>query len=90
MVIVAFPYLAIATGLLSGVLYKSNSAGNAFWYAIMWASLLIGGVVVVSLLNLGACVRQRMWGKSALSTMVFCSGMLYLFWLNAFIIYIDT
>jgi hypothetical protein len=90
MVIVAFPYLAIATGELSGVLYRSHSAGNAFWYAIMWASLLVGGAVVVSLLNLGACVRERMWGKSALSTVVFGSGMLYLFWLNAFVIYIDT
>ncbi len=89
-IIVAFPYLAMATGLLSGVLYKSNSAGTTCWHAIMWASLFVGGAVVVSLLNLGACMRQRRWGKFALSAVALCAGMLYLFWLDAFIIYIDT
>jgi len=87
---VAFPYLAIATGSLTGVLYKSNIAASACWYTIMWACLFVGGAVVVSLLNLGASVRERMWGKSALSALALCTGTLYLFWLNVFIIYIDT
>jgi hypothetical protein len=91
MVIVAFPYLAVTTGSLSGVLYTSTGAGMACWHAIiMGAYLFVGGAVVMSLLNLGASVRRRMWGKCALSTLVFSSGALYLFWLNAFIIYIDT
>ena len=76
MVIVAFPYLAIATGSLSGVLYTSTRAGMASWHAIiMGAYLFVGGAVVVSLLNLGASVRRRMWGKSVLSTLVFSSGL---------------
>jgi hypothetical protein len=90
MAIVAFPYLGFAAGSLGGFLYKSNSAGHACWYAMMGAYLVVGGAVVVSLLNLGACVRQREWGKFALSSVVLCAGMLYLLWLNAFIIYIDT
>ena len=80
----------MALGFLSGVLYKSNFAGNVFLYTIMWASLFVGGAVVASLLNLGACVRQHMWGKFALSAVAFCAGMLYLLWLNFFIIYIQT
>ena len=90
MVIVAFPYLALALGSLRGDLYKSNSVGSACWSVMFWACLFVGGAVVVSLFNLGACVRQRMWGKFALSIGTFCAGMLYMLWLYAFIIYIDT
>lgn len=89
-VIVAIPYLAMGIGSLTGVLYESNSAADACWLAIMWACLFVGGAIVVTLLNLGACMRQRMWGKFALSAGLFCAGTLYLFWLNSFIIYIDT
>ena len=89
-VIVAVPYLAMASGFLSGVLYKSNFTGNACLFTIMWASLFVGGAVVVSLLNLGACVRQHMWGKFALSAVALCAGMFYLLWLDTFIIYINT
>ncbi len=57
---------------------------------IAGASCLMGGVIVVALLNLGACVRQRNWGKFANSALVCSGGMLYLFWLYAFVIYVDT
>ena len=54
------------------------------------AHLVVGGVVVITLLNLGACARVRKWGRLALSALLFGGGMLYLLWLYAFIIYIDT
>ena len=57
---------------------------------IVGVSCLMGGVVVVVLINLGACVRQRNWGKFANSVLVFIGGMLYLSWLYAFVIYVDT
>ena len=90
MTIVAIPYLLLAMGSLTGGLYKSNWVGVAFRHAINGAYLLIGGAVVLALLNMGACVHQRMWGKFALFAVVLSGGMLYLFWLNTFIIYIDT
>ena len=57
---------------------------------LLGASCLMGGVIVAVLINTGACVRKRNWGKFANSVMVFGGGMLYLFWLYAFIIYVDT
>lgn len=38
---------------------------------IAGASCLMGGVVVTVLINLGACVRQRNWGKFTNSVLVF-------------------
>ena len=89
-VIVAFPYLAVALGTLGAFLYKSTSLGSACTYVMTWACLLVGGAVVVSLFNLGTCVRLRMWKKFTLSAFAFCAGTFYLLWLYAFIIYIDT
>lgn len=75
--IVAIPYLTLVAGHISETF-------------IMVASLIVGGTVVMSLLNLGACLRQRMWGKFGLSALVICGGALYPLWLYAFIIYVDT
>ena len=57
---------------------------------IVGASCLVGGVVAVVPMNLEPCVRQRNWGKFANSVLVLIGAMLYLFWLYAFIIYVDT
>lgn len=54
------------------------------------AYLLMGGVIAAVLINTGACVHQRKWGKFANSVVVLIGGMLFLYWLNAFIIYVDT
>jgi hypothetical protein len=89
-IVVALPYLVIAMAHMSGFLYDEAATGNACLSAIILAYLCIGGVVVVSILNIGACARQRVWRKLALSVVPICGGMFFLFWWNAFIIYIDT
>lgn len=88
--IVVIPWLTGVTGELTHALYSSQWVGTALWQIISRASLLVGGAVVISCLNIGACVSRRKWGRLALSALVFCAGMLYLLWLNAFIIYLDT
>lgn len=96
--IVAFPYLPTGISLLSDSFHQSNTGGNTFFHAILtaffsailWACLLVGGAIVICLLNLGACIRQRTWGKCAVVVVVLFAGVLYLFWLYSFIIYIDT
>ena len=88
--IIAFPYVVVVTGELSGVLYEPDRVGTACWRAIMGAYLVVGGAVVSCLLNLGACMRMRAWRKFSFCAVVLCAGMLYLLWWNAFIIYVDT
>jgi hypothetical protein len=60
------------------------------WFIMLWASVLVGGAVAAAGYNAGASVLQRTWGKLAVSMLTICAGMLYLFWLSGFIIYIDT
>jgi hypothetical protein len=57
---------------------------------IFAANLLMGGVVVMVCQNAGACIRQRKWGRLGVSAIPFLGGMIYLCWLYAFIIYVDT
>ena len=78
--VVAFPWLILMSGRLS----------NVFLCAIVAGYLLVGGAVVLSCSNVAACVVQRTWGRLALSAMVLCAGLLYLFCLNFSIIYVDT
>ena len=87
-VAVACIFLMFITGALFQNLFMKVS--DLAVIGIAGASCLMGGVIVVALLNLGACVRQRNKGKFANSASVFVGGMLYLFWLYAFIIYVDT
>lgn len=77
MAVAALPFAVLASGLMSE-------------RAIMIASLLAGGTVVSALMNLGACARHGDWRKGAASAAAVLGGMLYLLWLYAFIIYVDT
>jgi hypothetical protein len=89
--IVASIYLMFITGAVFKNLFtKIEYIEYVAVIGIVGASCLVGGVIVTVLINAGACVRQRSWGKLASSVLVFLGGMLYLFWLYAFIIYIDT
>jgi len=88
--IIAFTWLALVTGDVTHAIYRTNWIGAILGLIIIWACLPIGGAVVMSCLNTGACVRGHKWGRLALSAVVICGGILYLMWLNAFIIYIDT
>ena len=91
MTVVALPYLIFMTAALTPGLGSLTSVSAVFECAIACAIvalyLLVGGAVVLSCSNMAACVGQRTWGRLALSTMVLCAGLLYLFWLNFFIIY---
>ena len=87
-IIMAFIFLMFMIGVFFQNLFTNIS--DLAVIGIVGASCLMGGVIVVVLINLGACVRQRSWGKFANSALVFIGGMLYLFWLYAFVIYVDT
>ena len=87
--IVAVPLLALSSGLVHP-LADDTWLGNLLLGVLLWANFVVGGVVVTALLNLGACLRHRGWGRLALSALVSCGGTVYLLWLYAFIIYIDT
>ena len=89
-VVIALPYVSFATGSLLDVLYGSSHLANILWLVMLWSCILVGGAVVATFSNLGASVCHRTWGKCALSLAAVCAGMLYLFWLSTFIIYIDT
>ncbi len=89
MAVVAFPCLILMTGLLGRGLSGSNLE-SIFICAFFVAYLVIGGAVVSGCSNMAACVAQRTWGRLALSAMVLCAGLLYLFWFNFFILYLDT
>jgi hypothetical protein len=82
--IVAIPLLA----LLQGLLWPSSL--NELWGLLLGAQFVLGGVAVMALQNLGACARDHYWGRLSLSLLVAFGAMLHLFWLYAFIIYIDT
>ena len=87
-VIVASVYLLFSiAAIYPDVLSKVSGMADA---GVIGSSCLMGGVIVVILINMGACVRQRNWGKFTNSVMVFIGGILYLFWLYAFVIYVDT
>ena len=90
MIVVAFSWLIPITGQWTGAIYSPTWVSSVFFHAIVTAYLLAGGAVVSSCSNAGTCVGQRTWGRLVLSTMVLCVGLLYLFWLNLFIIYVDT
>jgi len=88
--IVAMPYVA---GILvaAGVGFPGpGRLADLLAFVLLWASVLVGGSVAATGHNLGACVRQRTWGRFALSVGVVFVGMLYLFWFSAFVIYVDT
>ncbi|MBT5608760.1 MAG: hypothetical protein HN742_31865 [Lentisphaerae bacterium] len=89
--IVAIPLLVLLQGILwPSTLPDSGCVGMLPWGILLGAQFLLGGVVVMALQNLGACARHHNWRRLLLSTLVACGGMLHLFWLYAFIIYIDT
>ena len=90
MTLVAIPWLTLVTGEVTGALYRSDWVGTALWQVVSGACLVLGGVVAISGLNMGACMSRRTWGRLALSAVVLCAGTLYLFWFNAFILYVDT
>ena len=81
--------MVLALGIWSPCL-GGGWLGRFLMVVIFAAQFLLGGVIVMTLLNLGACARKREWGKLVLSVLVLSVGMLYLFWWYAFIIYIDT
>lgn len=88
--IVVIPWVTFVTAELTNAIYSSDWVATALWQILSGACLFVGGAVIMSCLNMGACLPQRKWARLALSTLVLCAGELYLFWLNAFIIYIDT
>ncbi|MFH0825385.1 MAG: hypothetical protein V2B18_21750 [Pseudomonadota bacterium] len=89
MCIVVLPMLVLYGGVIWP--FDDNSfVGRILWFILSYSNFIAGGAIVMGLLNLGACIRHRKWGKLTLSALAFCVGWLYLFWLYAFIIYIDT
>jgi len=88
--IIAVPYLSYIAGASLGILYGERRTAYIFWFVILRACVLVGGAVVATCLNLGACLRRGAWGRFALSAAAVCAGMFYLLWLSGFIIYIDT
>lgn len=86
--IVATIYLMFMTGTIFTDFLME--IGDMAVIGFVGASCLMGGVIVLVLTNMGACVQQRNWGKFAHSALVLLGGMLYLFWLYAFVIYVDT
>ncbi|MBM4104058.1 MAG: hypothetical protein FJ263_08410 [Planctomycetes bacterium] len=82
--------IVVSIYLIIGVISQNLVSPTMEVIGIAGASCLMGGVIVTALINLAACVRQRKWVKFVNSAMVFIGGELYLLWLYAFIIYIDT
>jgi hypothetical protein len=87
--IVGLPALVLLGGVIRPF-WDDRWPGKILWYILVYANFLVGGAIVLALLNLGASLRRRKWGRLALSAVVFGAGLLYLFWLYAFIIYLDT
>lgn len=83
------PLLALVAGV-TGSPPGSGPVGQLVEAVLVGAHLLVGGGIVVALANVGACARHRRWGRLTLSGFVSSLGLLYLFWLYAFIIYINT
>ena len=81
--LVLLNYLAVGAMLLGDV------AGSAGERMILWPALLLGGVVVMSFLNVGASARERMWGKTSVSLLVGCAGLFHVAWLCSVILYLD-
>jgi hypothetical protein len=95
--IIALPYISLFVGMAMGVSGVSPGTPRAsevtesiVWFVMLWACVLVGGAVVAAGHNLGVCIRHRTWGRFAVSVVAIGAGMLYLYWLSAFIIYIDT
>jgi hypothetical protein len=88
--VVAIPLVVLLQGILWPSFPDSGWLGMLLWGILLGAQFLLGGVVVMALQNLGACARHHNWRRLSLSTLVVCGGMLHLFWLYAFVIYIDT
>jgi hypothetical protein len=88
--IAAIPLLALVLGICWPSCLGSGWLGRLLEVVLFAAQFLLGGVIVMALLNLGACARRREWGKLVLSVLVSGGGMLYLLWWYAFIIYIDS
>jgi hypothetical protein len=86
MIISASPWLMIYVPVFrASILY--GPSGDSFLSA---GNIILGGIIVMTLLNLGASARHRKWGKFALSAMASLGGILYLLWLYTVIIYLDT
>lgn len=87
LIIVCIPMII----LFCSILWPS-ALNNTFLAIILLfgAHFVVGGAVVMALLNIGAASRRRTWGKWVVSALVAAIGGLYLFWLYAFVIYIDT
>jgi hypothetical protein len=66
---VASIYLMFIAGAVFKNLFMKNEYVAVI--GIVGASCLVGGVIVTVLINAGACVRQRSWGKLANSVLVF-------------------
>ena len=81
--------------LLSAANWLFNIQQRAPWYdKILFSCFLIfffvfGGTIVTSMLNLGACVRHRKWGRFALSFFTFLGAALPAYWMYVVIIYFD-
>ena len=88
--ILAIPYATYATGLLLSILYRRSLLESIVWFVIFYSCVLIGGAVVAAFSNLGACLFNRTWGKLSITMVVIAVGMIYLWGLSTFIIYIDT
>ena len=89
MSIVSIPFLVLVGDVLF-YFHGTKWVDALLWPTLFVPSFVIGGIIVMTMLNLGACVRHRTWGKLALSALVLSGGTLYLFWLYAFVIYVDT
>ncbi len=90
MCIVGLPISVLIVGIVCPPFGDTNLTGRIIWYILLYANIFVGGAIVLALFNVGTSIRHRKWGKLSLSILVCCAGLLYLFWLYAFIIYIDT
>jgi len=81
--LIVLNYLGVVVMLLGSV------AGAAGERMVLWPALLLGGVVVTALLNLGASLRERMWGKASVSALAVCAGLFHVAWLCSVILYLD-
>ena len=79
--VLSFLVVAIVCAVIFRYVPDAQVDGRSAWR---------GGLVTSALFNLGACVRHASWQKASLSALVICGGGLYLAWLYAFVIYIDT
>lgn len=87
--IVGLPALVLLGGIIRPF-WGNSWPGEILWHILIYANFLVGGAIVLALLNAGACLRHRKWGKLALSALSGVLGLLYLLWLYAFIIFLDT